>query len=118
MSLKAEVVLDLPEGRALFALRGAQVESLERACGKVGVGLIMQRVTLGSYFMSDLRNVIHYGLMGGGKTNAQAEEITDFLMRQPLEAGPTSPHSIAKAVLGALFVGLEDISPGEQKAGT
>lgn len=116
MTLKAEVVLKFPEGNRLFALKAAQTESLERACGKVGIGLIYQRVMTGTYFFADVRQVILHGAMGGGAPLDVAEEFADFIMRQPYEAGALSPFSVAKAILHAAFVGVEDIegdSPGE-----
>jgi hypothetical protein len=118
MSLKAEVTLTWGDGEYLFALKGAQIEELERISEKVGFGAIYQRVALGVYKWSDLYNVIRLGLIGGGMGAVEAKKKTDFYIQAPLEAGPDSPLSVAKAVLGAVMFGFEDLqSSGEAEAG-
>lgn len=117
---KAEIVLDLPDGKTLFALKGAQIEALERACGKIGIRAILARMEDRQYGYNDLYQTIYWALQGGGKTPAEAQEMAEFYMRQPLAAGPTSPFSIAYSALYVLFEGFTELDapPGEQTAGT
>ena len=117
MSLKAEVTLTWGDGTYPFALKGAQIEELERQCGKIGIGAIFQRIALGTYFWRDVRETIRLGLIGGGMGAVEALRKVDTYIDAPVEAGPNSPVMVAKAVLGAVFVGLEHISPGEPLAG-
>jgi len=115
--LKAEITLEWADGEYLFALKGAQIEELEHACGKVGFGVIYQRVMLGAWFWSDLYHTVRLGLIGGGMGAIEAKRLTDFYIgketNRPL-TGPNSPEAVARAVLGASMVGFGDLeNPGE-----
>lgn len=119
---KAEIVLEWADGEYLFALKGAQIEELEQVCGKVGFGVVFQRVMLGAWFWSDIYHTVRLGLIGGGMGSVEAKRLTDAYIGKdkaglPLAAGPNNPESVARAVLGAVMHGFEDIAPGEVGAG-
>jgi len=119
---KAEVVLEWADGEYLFALKGAQIEELEQICGKVGFGAIFQRVMLGTWFWGDIYHTVRLGLIGGGMGAVEAKRLTDTYIGRdrpsvPLAAGPNNPESVARAVLGAVMHGFEDIPSGEAGAG-
>lgn len=121
-NLKAEVVLEWGDGEYAFALKGAQIEELEQVCGKVGFGVIFQRVMLGTWFWADIYQTVRLGLIGGGMGAVEAKRLTDtYIGREkpnvPLAAGPNNPESVARAVLGAAMHGFEDIPSGEAMAG-
>lgn len=118
---KAEIVLEWGGGEHLFSLKGAQIEELEQICGKVGFGAIYQRVSLGVWFWGDLYHTVRLGLIGGGMGAVEAKRLTDMYIGKeqkgvPLAGGPDSPESIARAVLGAVMHGFEDIPSGGAKA--
>lgn len=118
MSLKSEIILEWGDGEFLFALKGTQIEELENICGKVGFAAIYQRIQLGMWKWGDLYHVIRLGLIGGGMGAVEAKRKVDMYINVPLAAGPNNPESVAKAVLGAVFMGFEDIpTPGENQAG-
>lgn len=119
MSLTNRVVLEWADGEFPFKLDGEEIEELERSCGKIGIGAIFQRVMLGTYFRRDITETIRLGLIGGGMGPVEAKRKTDRYGNMPFESGPNSPVMVAKAVLNAAFIGLEDVEPpGEPQAGT
>lgn len=118
---KAEIVLEWADGEYLFALRGAQIEELEQVCGKVGFGVIFQRVMLGAWFWGDIYHTVRLGLIGGGMGAVEAKRLTDMYIGRdkpsmPLANGPNNPESVARSVLGAVMHGFEDIPSGEAQA--
>lgn len=120
-NLKAQVVLEWGDGEYVFALRGKEIEELEQVCGKVGFGVIFQRVMFGAWFWADLYHTVRLGLIGGGLGPVEAKRLTDMYIGQtkaeaPL-TGPNSPESVAQAVLSAVMHGFEDIPSGEAVAG-
>lgn len=118
---KAEIILEWGGGDHLFALRGKEIEELEQICGKVGFGAIYQRVSLGVWFWSDLYHIVRLGLIGGGMGAVEAKRLTDMYIGRERPAivagGPNNPEHIARAVLGAVMYGFEDIPEGEPMAG-
>lgn len=118
MNTKAEVTLEWADGEYLFALKGAQIEELEEKCGNVGIGLIYQRVKLGSYRYVDLYHTIRLGLIGGGMGAVEAKRLVDRYApgTVPIESGPNSPFSVASAILGVVFHGMEKLPPGKAEA--
>lgn len=119
---KAEVILEWGGGEHVFALKGAQIEELEQVCGKVGFGAIFQRVMLGVWFWGDIYHTVRLGLIGGGMGAVEAKRLTDAYIGKdkpgiPLAHGPNNPEGIARAVLGAVMHGFEDLPEGEAPAG-
>lgn len=114
------MILDWADGQYEFKLAGKQIEELERVCGAVGIGAIYQRIMLGVYFYRDLRETIRLGLMGGGMGAVEAAKmVAMYADGVPLVAGPNSPETVAKAILGEVFLGLAELKPsGEPQAGT
>lgn len=120
MTLKAEVILEWGDGEYLFALKGAQIEELQRVCGDVGFGLIFQRVSLGQFFYGDIKHTIRLGLIGGGMGAVEAMRLVNAYMGPveplPLVSGPNNPLQLAKAILGAAMVGLETLDKPKEGA--
>jgi hypothetical protein len=120
MSLKAEITLEWGDDEYLFALKGAEIEELQHQCGKVGFGVIFERVNLGGWFWSDIYHIIRLGLIGGGMGAVDAKRKVDFYMGAspvPLARGPDNPLLVAKSILAATMVGVGDLEPGEGKPG-
>lgn len=113
------LTIDWADGTYAFALKGKQIEELERVCGKIGFGAIYQRIMLGVWFYADLYHTIRLGLIGGGMGAVEAEaKCKMYVDGVPMVAGPNSPESVAKAILASVMIGFEDFPPGEQQAGT
>ena len=109
-SLRAEVVLDWADGKYLFALKGAQIEELQRKCGK-GVAAIAQDVFNDRYSYADLKETIRLGLVGGGTDPVEAVRLVEAYV-EGMALAPPKTHKgtldVARAVLSALFFGMEE----------
>ncbi len=119
MTLKGEVELEWADGEFLFALRGAQIEELQRVCGDVGFGVIYQRVMLGAWSFSDIKHTVRLGLIGGGMDPIEARRKVDAYVVPPLVNGPNNPEKLARAILQAAMHGVDtlDTPPGESEPG-
>lgn len=115
----AEVVLPFGDGKHLFALKGKQLEHLEKACD-AGIAEIAHRVMSLMPKYADLRNIILLGLEGGGMPPTQAHEMIErYLDGRPI-ADPkdeASPLVTAAKVMQAVWFGFEDLPSGEARAG-
>jgi len=118
-NLSAEVVLPFGDGAHLFALKFKQLEHLEKACD-AGIAEIANRVLALQPKLHDLYHVILLGLEGGGMPPTQAKEMMDrYFDGRPI-AAPNDPHSplaTAAKIMAASWFGVEDIEPGEGRAG-
>lgn len=119
MTLKGEVVLEWADGEFPFALKGAQIEELQRVCGDVGFGVIYQRIMLGAWSIGDIQNTIRLGLIGGGMDPVEAQRKTKAYATPPLVAGPNNPEKLARAIVQAAMHGVEtlDQNSGEEQPG-
>lgn len=120
MTLKGEVTLEWADGEFLFALKGAQIEEMQRVCGDVGFGVIYQRALLGAWFLGDIKHTIRLGLIGGGMDPIEARRKVDAYVVPPLIAGPNNPEKLARAILQATMHGVNTIEAppsGEQQPG-
>jgi hypothetical protein len=118
-NLKAEIILKWGDGEYLFALKGKQIEHLEKACD-AGIGDIAHRVMSLRPRYGDIKNILWLGLEGGGMPPVVVKEKMDrFFDGQPLAAlgDPSSPLATAAAVIQAAYFGVGDIPKGEAPAG-
>ena len=122
----SDITLKWGDGEYLFALKGRQIDELQRLCGgrePVGIGAIANRVFMRQFFWADIVHTIRLALIGGGMDAVRAKELTDTYVEGQTLANPNDPSSpvaTARAILEALFVGIEaaeDREPGEGGAG-
>lgn len=118
-NLKAEIILKWGDGEYLFALKGAQIETLEKLCG-TGIGEIAHRVLSFKPTYADIKQIIWLGLEGGGMPPVLVKEkVERFIDNQPLAApeDPSSPLNTAISIMNAAWFGVEDLPKGEAEAG-
>ena len=119
MNTSAEVTLTWGDATYLFALKGRQIEHLEKACD-AGIQEIAARLFGGRARYVDIRKTVELGLEGGGTPPVKvAELMSRFFDGQPLAnpSDPSSPMATAQAVISAAFFGMEDLDKGEAHAG-
>lgn len=112
----AEVTLKWADGSYLFALKGKQIEELQRVCGfnkePVGIAVIADRVFRGHYYHLDIVETIRLALIGGGTPAVRARDLIDtYVVDQPYDrpGDPSSPLKTATAILDAVFFGVAEI---------
>lgn len=118
-NLSAEVTLPWGDGQYTFALKGKQIEHLEKACDTAIAEVAHRVMSLRPYY-GDLYQIILLGLEGGGMPPTQAKAMMDrYFDGRPL-ADPrdeASPLATAAKVMQAAWFGMEDLEPGEAEAG-
>ncbi len=119
----AEVTIICFDGEHTLALKGKQIDELQRVCG-AGIGAIVRRVVGGDFFYRDISETIRLALIGGGKvTDVRALEIINtyvdgkaMMLPKPPAPGeetgrdPSSPYNVARAVLDAVFFGMPELA--------
>lgn len=123
MTLSSSVTIDCFDGAYTFALKGKQIEELQRLCN-AGLGEIGQRIMSGNWYIADISQTIRMGLIGGGDVapTRATELIQTYVDGCPIapENDPSGPLEIARAIIEATFFGLSEVAdekPGEQPAG-
>lgn len=119
--LTAEILLEWGDGRYLFALKGKQIEQLEHDAGGIGIGTITRKIFTGEGNYQMIRNIIHYGLEGGGMPPVTAARMmARFFDGQPLANpdDPSSPLATAQAVIGAAWFGVSSLKSASEPAPT
>ena len=121
-ALAAEVVLDWGDGQYLFALKGKQIEHLEKVCD-APIGQIAARLFSRMPAYRDVRETVLQGLIGGGTPPVTATQlVTTYLDGQPLDAAndPSSPLKTAVAIMQAAWFGVPELvaESGEAPAGS
>jgi len=128
MNTSAEVTVRFadsgPDGY-VFALKGKQIEELQRQCGNVPLGVLGNRILSGGWDYRDIYHTIRLGLIGGGMAPTRAQELTDtYILPLAEEDNPSSPVAVATLVISAVFFGMNeitetgDVGPGKTKAAT
>lgn len=105
-----------------FGFNLNEIEELQRQCGNVGIGTIIDRVMENQFYIGDIYHTIRLGLIGGNCCNpTRAKELVDtYLVGKVLAApgDPSSPLSVAKVILGSLMFGVaEDSEPKKANPG-
>jgi tail tube GTA-gp10-like protein len=113
MSRDASVILTFLDGEEyVFRLAWGQLIKLQEArnCGPF---LVLERLHGEDWRMEDIRDVIRFGLVGGGMDEIKARKLVKEYVEQrpPLDALP-----LAKAVIIAGVAGPPDEEPIEKKA--
>lgn len=119
-NLSAEVVLSFGDGEHLFAIKGKQLETLEKICD-AGISEISHRVLSMVPKYADLYSVILLGLEGGGMPPVEAKQFMDrYFVGRPIAAenDPHSPIRTAAKIMEAVWFGIEDIEAGQSDSGT
>lgn len=111
-NLQAEVTLDWGDGTYLFRLSVSNLLELEEKCS-APFTVIFQRLAGGAYSISDLRETIRLGLIGGGTDPARAMK----LIKSYVDDAPKGSNlPVARAILGATLFGFAAEPLGNQKA--
>ncbi len=105
-----------------FGFNLNEIEELQRICGNVGIGSIIERVMEGHFFFADIYHTVRLGLIGSGECNpTRAQELVDtYINGKALAApnDPSSPLAVARVVLGSLMFGVaEDNEPKKDQPG-
>jgi len=121
-ALSAEVVLEWGNGTHAFALKGKQIEHLEKVCD-APIGQIAARLFSRMPAYRDVRETIHQGLIGGGAPPVTATQLmAAYFDGQPLDAAndPSSPLKTAVAIMQAAWFGVPELvaTSGEAPAGS
>ncbi|RVG96010.1 gene transfer agent family protein [Sinorhizobium meliloti] len=83
------------------------IEELERKTG-YGVGALFRRFRTSDYSLSDVLQVIRIGLVGGGTTPAEADQLVSvYGVGRPLG----EVFAVADGVITALFFGTAEDEP-------
>lgn len=109
MSRDASIVLDWAGGpEEQFRLAWGELAKLQEACD-AGPFVILQRLNTGTWRIEDIANVIRWGLVGAGKTPAEASKLVRLYVeaRPPMENRLTAYLILAAGVAGAPEEGLE-----------
>lgn len=95
------------ETEMTFRLRIGELVELQEKCD-AGPAFIAERLATNKWRLSDIRETIRLGLIGGGQTDTQAlnlvKRYVDDLDRNPLQLNV----NIAFAIVTAVLVGVED----------
>ncbi|MCV0384895.1 MAG: gene transfer agent family protein [Nitrobacter sp.] len=121
MSRDASITLDWGDGAYGFRLGWGELAKVQEACD-AGPFVILDRINSGACRLADISEVIRWGLVGGGKTPADALK----LVRQFVEGRPPAENRLAAyAILSAGCYGApeEDIekkseAPGRESEST
>jgi hypothetical protein len=91
-----------------FELRLGEIKHLEQQTG-CGIGDIYRRLLALAFKIEDVRQVVKFGLIGGGVPEIDAEAM----VRAGVDGFPISePYELAKDIMIACFIGA---APGKAK---
>ncbi|WP_315833895.1 gene transfer agent family protein [Bradyrhizobium prioriisuperbiae] len=111
MSANGTRVIEWAHGEDTFCLaKVGLILDLEDKC-KAGIAVIMARIEAGAWGLSDIRETIRLGLIGGGMSPAKAAEaVKNHVDQNPLA------HSVlvAYSVLQAVMIGVPDDPVGKE----
>lgn len=117
-NLSAEVTLPFGDGEYLFAIKGKQIENLEKLCD-CSISELSDRVLSLKPRYGDVYNLIALGLQGGGMPPVQSHQFMDlYFTGRPLSAlnDPNSPVKTAAKIMEAVWFGVEDIDTGKSSS--
>ena len=101
------------DGEYTFAFPSRDlIEELERQTGKP-VGALFWRLRNHDFAFADILQVIRLGLIGGGSTPANADQLVSvYVIGRPL----AESFAVALGTMSALFFGAEDKGQDEPQA--
>lgn len=112
MSADGSTEFEWADGRYRFRLAIGQLRELQEKCG-CGPAELSARISQQRWMVDDLREIIRLGLIGGGKSPADALKLVRrYVEERPLlESVP-----VAMAVLLTALVGVPDDPVGKKPA--
>jgi len=111
-NVQATVTMDWGDGTYTFRLTVTGAIELEEKCDAPFM-VVHQRLAANAYKVSDVRETVRLGLIGGGMEPAKALG----LVRKYVDDRPiTENWLVARAVLGGLLFGFEAEPLGNQEA--
>lgn len=98
----ASISLDFGDGTYTFRLGWGELSKLQEACD-AGPYVILQRIASGAWQINDIREVIRYGLIGGGLEPQKALKLVKEYVesRPPLESIPFAHGILSAGLMGA-----------------
>jgi len=109
MSRRGTVELQFADGTHLFRLRIGELIELQEKCD-AGPAHILMRLSSQAWHVNDVKETLRLGLIGGGKTAAQAHALIQRYVVGPTDDPvPLAPLVLtAELVLSAALYGVED----------
>jgi len=112
MSRDASIEVDWGDGEHRFRLAWGELVKVQEACD-AGPYVILNRLGDGSWLLNDIREVIRYGLIGGGaEPSAALKLVREYVEGRP----PLENILLARAILSAALMGAPDEKVGEPGA--
>ena len=112
MSRDASITFVWGEDDRTFRLGWGELEKLQEACD-CGPYVLLNRLHSGSWRIEDIREVIRWGLIGGGmKTGDAAVQIKRYVEGMP----PAENLEAAQRIMRVGTFGASDETVGEQAA--
>jgi len=110
MSRDASVELEFGDGTYRFRLGWGELANLQEACD-AGPYVILNRLQSGQWRVADIREVVRYGLIGGGlKPTDALKLVKEYVESRP----PMESILYAQVVLSAALMGAPEEKVGEQ----
>lgn len=118
MSRSGQVSFEWADGEHTFALKIGQLIELQEKCD-AGPPLILARLSGSAWRVSDVRETIRLGLIGGGMSPTDALKLTvRYVDERPLAESAMPANVILAAALYGAPEGDEDAPPGKPTADT
>lgn len=112
MSRDASIELDWADGEHTFRLGWGELSKIQELCD-AGPFVVLQRLADGTWKLDDIREVIRWGLIGGGKPVDEARK----LVKTYVEGRPPSENIIfAHGILAAGLQGAPEEEVGNAEA--
>lgn len=106
------ITADFAGADRTLRLRFGDIIDVEQACGKIGIAALYQRFGTTTYFANDVRQVLKYGLIGGGMPAKEAADLVDA----QIEAKPLAQlGALAMDVILACMTGIDHSDFGKTK---
>lgn len=116
MSRSGQVSFAWADGEHTFALKIGQLIELQEKCD-AGPPMILTRLEAGAWRVSDVRETIRLGLIGGGMSPTDALKLTiRYVDERPLGESSLVAQLILAAALFGAPEGAEDAPPEKPKA--
>lgn len=116
MSRDASITFEWGDGPTTFRLGIGEMVKLQEArdCGPYA---LLNRLASADWRVEDVREVIRWGLVGGGKTPVEAAKLLKLYFEEVPPNMPTASNLLAALrIIGAGCVGAPDEPPGEAAA--
>lgn len=112
MSRDASIELDWADGTYTFRLAWGELSHVQEACD-AGPYVVLQRLYDNSWRMNDIREVIRWGLIGGGmEPSAALKLVRAYVEQRP----PLENVLFAQAILSAGLQGAPEEEVGKTEA--